>query len=103
MYRSQLLTRRDADQLADATELARLRRDELEPEHARIGDRVPHAAERDVDADRPEPLHLERRVDQRDERRHVRQLDALDAAVATRRSHFDDAGGRLEAQDGLWL
>ena len=85
VYARQLLARRRADQLADARQLARLGRLEREPERGRIGDRVPHAAERDVDRDRAEPVDLERRVDPVGEARHVRQLDRLALARPGRR------------------
>ena len=65
-------------------ELARLRRLEREAQRARVGDRVPHAAERDVDRDAAEALHLELRVEVRREARHVRELDALALAVLAR-------------------
>ena len=78
----QLLARRDADLLAGARESsARLRRLEREPERRRVGDRVPHAAEGDVDRQRAEPVDLERGVEPVGEARDVRQLDALALAV----------------------
>ena len=61
MNARQLLARRNADQLADTRELARLGRLERETESLRVGDRVPHSAERDVDLDRAEAVDLERR------------------------------------------
>src|SRR5581483_11230179 len=94
---------RGADRLADPTQLARFARHELEAERARIGDRVPHAPERDVDVDRSDAFDVERGVELRDERRHVGELDALDAAVAARAAHLDDARRRLQQYDRLRL
>ena len=99
----QLLARGDADQLADARELARLGRLEREAERVRVGDRVPHTAEGHVDRDRAEPVHLEGRVETVGEAGDVRQLDALAPAVAAPCRHLDDAGRRLQAQSRLRL
>ena len=44
-------------------EVARLVRARARSRARRVGDRVPHAAERDVDGQRPEPFDLERRVE----------------------------------------
>src|SRR5437763_1594026 len=71
--RPELLPGCGSDSLADRAELARLGRLELEAERGRVGDRVPHAAEGDVDLDRSESVDLERRVELVDERRDVRQ------------------------------
>ena len=60
-----LLARGRADALTDGRELARLGRLEREAERMRVGDRVPHAAEGDVDRERPEPVDLELRVELR--------------------------------------
>ena len=98
-----LLARRRADPLAGEREVARLGRLEREAERVRVGDRVPHAAERDVDGERAETVDLERRVEPVGEAGDVRQLDALAAAVAARRAHLDDARGRLEPQRRLRL
>ena len=51
----------------------------------------------------PMPVDVERRVEAVGEARHVRQLDALAAAVAAARGHLDDACRRLEAQRRLRL
>ena len=82
MHAWQLLARSQPDPLADERELARLARLEREAERVRIGDRVPHAAERDIDGERAEAVDLELRIEAIDEARNVRQLDALALAVA---------------------
>ena len=92
----QLLARSDPDALADVAELARLGGLERESKRLRVGDRVPHAAEGDVDRDRAEPFDLERRIEVRGKRRHVLELDALDPAVAAARPHLDRPRRRLQ-------
>ena len=52
-----------ADLLAGTRELARLAPARARSRARRIGDRVPHAAECDVDRDRPEPVDLELRIE----------------------------------------
>ena len=73
MHARQLLARGEADPLADERELARLGRLEREAERVRVGDRVPHAAERDVDGERAEAVDLELRVEAVGEAGHVRR------------------------------
>jgi hypothetical protein len=84
-------------------ELARLVRLDRKAELGCIGDRVPHAPERDVDRDPPKPVDVQRRAEVRGERRNVRQLDTLHASVATRCADLDDARGRLEPECRLGL
>ena len=60
MHAQQLRASREADALAGERQLARLRRLEREAERLRVGDRVPHAAERDVDGERPCRLNRQR-------------------------------------------
>ena len=104
MRTRQLLARGLSDQLADAAESSRASCGSIaKPERGGVGDRVPHAAVGDVDDERPEPGDLERGVELRDERRDVRQLDALDATVAAGRPHLDGPGRRLEPQHRLGL
>ena len=69
----------------------------------RVGDRVPHAAEGDVDGEHAEPVDVELRVESVREAWDVRQLDALAFAVAARRANLDDAGGCFEPQRRLRL
>ena len=103
MRAGELLPRRRADPLAGERKVARLVRLEREPERPRIGDRVPHAAVGDVDRQRPEPRHLERRVEPLGEAGNVRQLDALAAAIPAGGARLDDAARRLQAHDRLGL
>ena len=84
-------------------ELARLVRLDREAERAAsaIAYHMPPYATSTVE--RPDPVHLEPRVELLGERGHVRQLDALDAAVAARGANLDDARRRLEPQRRLRL
>ena len=103
MHTDQLLARGRPDQFADSRQLACLVRLDRKPERCCIRDRVPHAAVRNVDVDRPELVDLERRAELRDERRDIRQLDPLDAAVAACCPHLDDPARSLEPQHRLGL
>jgi hypothetical protein len=103
MRTRQLLARCDTDALACHGEVSCLSRLEREAECVRIGDRVPHAAERHVDRQRPEPVYLERCVEVLGEARDVGQLHALALPVRASRRHFDDAGRRFEPERRLRL
>ena len=99
----ELLARGIANQLADAAQLSRLARLELEAERGGIRDRVPHAAVGDVDGDRAEPRNVEPGIELPDERRHVGQLDTVDTPLAARGSNLDGPRRRLEPQRRLGL
>ena len=71
---------------------------ELEAERLGVRDRVPHAAVRHVDRQRPEALDLERRVEPVGKARHVLELDPLDLAVSAAGRDVDRAAGRLQAE-----
>jgi hypothetical protein len=70
-------------------------------ERVRVGDRVPHAAKRNIHGEQAKPVHFELRAEPVREARHVRQLDALDPAVATARRHLDQTSRRLKPQRRL--
>src|SRR5205814_2336464 len=73
MRAGELLARGRADLLADERELARLGGLDREAERVRVGNRVPHAAEGDVDGYCTEAVHVELRVETVGEARDVRQ------------------------------
>ena len=76
---------------------------EREAERVRVGDRVPHAAEGNVDGEGSDDSTSSVASSRSTKQGTFVELDALAAAVAAARVDLDEAGRRLEAKRRLGL
>src|SRR5262245_13348613 len=103
MLHGELLVGRRLDHLRDAHDVAPLVRSEGEPEGARVGDDVEHAAVRHVYRHRAQRGHLDGAVEVHGEGRDVLEGHAPHLAVRAFRAHADEARGRFEDEIGYRL